>query len=188
MKIRTGLILAMVASLFAVNSQAAIITTTTTLDGAQEVGPVATAATGQAELTLDTDTNLADFTLTVSGLSLSDITFPSGGLAFGAFGPVHLHNAVAGQNGDIILPFGDNAFYSATVDGFQLQATDVLAPANLASLLSVSSVYINVHSLANGAGEIRGQLSTAVPEPSTFALLGLLGIGMLLQRRKAVKA
>lgn len=42
--------------------------------------------------------------------------------------------------------------------------------------------YINVHTLNNGGGEIRGFLVQAVPEPSTIAL-GALGGLVLLARR-----
>lgn len=188
MKIKTSFMMAILASLFTLSSQAVVIDIDTTLDGNQEVPPTMTTATGVANLIFDTDTNLVDFSLSVTGLSLADITFPSGGLAFSGVGPVHLHDGVAGTNGPIILPFADQAFYSATLTGFDLQATQLMAPAGFEQLLAAGSVYINVHSLDFGSGEIRGQLSSAVPEPSTYALFGLAGLGLLLRRRKTARA
>jgi hypothetical protein len=49
--------------------------------------------------------------------------------------------------------------------------------------------YINFHTVQNGAGEVRGQITVAVPEPSTltllgFAMVGLAGIGLVRSRRQ----
>ena len=47
--------------------------------------------------------------------------------------------------------------------------------------------YLNIHSQTFTGGELRGTIatSTAVPEPSSMALLGLLGgSSMLIRRRK----
>jgi hypothetical protein len=71
---------------------------------------------------------------------------------------------------------------SASVGSFQgsltltaAQATDLLA----------GRFYLNIHTSANGGGEIRGQL---VPEPSSVLLLALGGLGVVgiyLRSRKA---
>ena len=45
------------------------------------------------------------------------------------------------------------------------------------SILLAGHYYFNVHTAANGGGEIRGNL-VAVPEPGSFALMGLVSVGM----------
>lgn len=187
MKLKTQLLLALSACLLASASQAMVINLEASLDGGQEVGPVMTNATGEATVAFDSTQNLVSFNLTVSGISLADITFPGGPLIFGVAGPVHLHNGAAGTNGGVILPFNDAAFYTATLQGFSVQANDLTAPAGFAALLASDSVYVNVHTLTNGAGEIRGQLSS-VPEPTSIALFGLAGMGLLLRRRQLTQA
>lgn len=191
MKIRTSLILAIAASLFAVNGQAMVIKVNTSLDNSQEVtpsNPAASEATGKATLSFNTRRNWVNFDLRVRGIFLEDITFPGGGLAFGVVGPVHLHNGLVGTNAGIFLPFANKSDYRATNSGFRLQVKRMIAPAGLAELLSIGSIYVNVHTLDYGSGEIRGQLNSSVPEPSTFALLGLAGMGLMLRRRKAIQA
>ncbi len=70
-----------------------------------------------------------------------------------------------------------NGGFSGTVN---ILATDVAALLN-------GQFYVNVHTAANGSGEIRGFL-TAVPEPSSFAMICLAvsgaSFGFLRSRRK----
>jgi len=53
----------------------------------------------------------------------------------------------------------------------------------LVSALFAGKSYLNIHTTAFPGGEVRGFL-TLVPEPSTFALLGLGGFGMALQAKR----
>lgn len=68
---------------------------------------------------------------------------------------------------------------SASAGGFT--GTVAILPADVASLLN-GQFYMNVHTAANGGGEIRGNL-VAVPEPSA-ALCGAASLGLLALRRR----
>lgn len=62
--------------------------------------------------------------------------------------------------------------------------TLALAESTLAAGLASGQAYFNIHTTAYPAGEIRGFLVASVPEPATFALLGLGFGGLLATRRK----
>ncbi len=182
---------ALVAALFvwAAHGQAplaGVISARALLDGQQEVPANASSAAGSADFSFDSDSGNYSFALLVSGVTLIDIIFPDGdGLAFGAAGPVHLHNAPTGANGPIVMPFADQLFYSETSNGFALRASgplaDVLTGISTDAFLSeltLGNIYVNVHSFPEFAsGEVRGQLFV-IPEPASLTLLGF-GLGVL---------
>lgn len=110
-----------------------------TLDGAQETPPVATAATGTATFTLNGNDTLT-YNLTTSGLS-----------GTGA----HIHTGAPGVSGAILIPLaGGPTTWSGT--------TAPLTPVQI-TLLKRSGLYVNVHTVANPNGEIRGQIGFAAP-------------------------
>lgn len=172
------------ALLAATSADALIIKATAELDYAQEVGPsnpVPSSATGSARLEFDTATNLLDLYAEIDGIFVADITFPSGGLAFGANGPFHIHNAPFGVNGGIVVPFIEAGFFSDTGSGMIINALDVpydpiLTGPELIQELAAGNLYLNLHSLDYGSGEIRGQLAVPVPASSLLLLAGLIGI------------
>lgn len=107
------------------------------LSGASEVPAIVTTATGSGMIRVAADH-------TVSG-SIS--TTGIDGKA------AHIHLAAKGSNGPVIVPLTKVADGSWTVpEGAKL--TD----AQYASYVA-GDMYVNVHSAANPAGEIRGQLS-----------------------------
>ena len=104
------------------------------LEGAQEVPPVSTSATGHADLTFIPTTGVFSYDVTVSGVS---------GTAS------HLHGAAEGQNGPVLVGFqGGPTRWTGTATLTQEQA---------AALLS-GQTYVNVHSAANPGGELRAQV------------------------------
>ena len=142
--IRKGVILA--ACLTAIGtwtltSKAAIESFKVTLNGAQQVPPVQTAATGMAELTYDPATRALTWNLTYSGLSGPAIM-------------AHFHGpAATGKNGPPVIwlsPKGSPV--QAPVKG---EAT--LTPEQ-AQQFTAGEWYINVHTQDHQAGEIRGQV------------------------------
>lgn len=129
----------------------------THLTGDQEVPtPVDTNAQGQANFKLSTDGSELSYKLNVA--NIEDVI------------GVHIHNAPAGANGGVVVPlFGDLFVPDAdavTVNGPFLEGTivddDVTVLADLSALLDemrAGNTYVNVHTIANRGGEIRGQIS-----------------------------
>jgi hypothetical protein len=171
-------------------AEAAIVKATASLDYDQEVSPsnpTPSSATGVATLWFDTGTNLVDLVAQVVGISLADVTFPSGGLVFGVNGPFHIHDAPAGVNGPIVVPFREAAYFADSADGLTISANDVpydgsLSGPDLISKLRSGGLYLNLHTLDYTSGEIRGQLQ--VPLPGSAWLL-LPGLAALLLRHRS---
>jgi hypothetical protein len=74
--------------------------------------------------------------------------------------------------------------FSSTWDLTEGNGGQTLAT-SLPNLLN-NETYINFHTVQFGGGEIRGQITQVVPEPSTYALLatGIAGVGIAALRRR----
>jgi len=106
------------------------------LTGNQEVPPVKTSATGSATVMIKSDKSVSG-TITTTGID-----------AIAA----HIHDGPAGKNGPVIVPF------TKASDGtWSIAPGAKLSDAQYASYLA-GNLYVNVHSAANKAGEIRAQL------------------------------
>jgi hypothetical protein len=106
------------------------------LNGAQEVPPVTTSASGVGSIMVAPDGSVSG-TITTTGVE--------GTMA-------HIHEAPMGQNGPVIVPF------TKTSDNvWSAPAGAKLTDAQLQSLKS-GNLYLNVHSATNKPGEIRAQL------------------------------
>jgi hypothetical protein len=179
---------ACVASLSTPLAGASVITASAMLDYAQQVAPsnaTPSPATGMATVMFDTTTSTLDLTADVDGISLADITFPDGALAFSGAGPFHIHNAPAGANGPIVVAFADPSYYTEVPGGLRIELMDVAYDPALESELFAGNLYLNLHTLDYASGEIRGQIS-AVPAPAVLSLLGL-GVFVLGMLRRTVK-
>ena len=107
-----------------------------TLSGANEVPPVATSATGSGTVTIKDDRSVS-VKITVTGMTAT---------------AAHIHEAAAGSNGPVIVPF------TKTADNtFEAPADAKLTEAQYASY-KAGKLYVNVHSAKNPGGEVRAQL------------------------------
>jgi len=110
---------------------------TGTLNGASEVPPNMTGGSGSAQASLDKNSNVLKYKVTYSGLT-------------GPATAAHFHGpAAAGANAGVVIPFTNPA---SPIEG---QVT--LTSAQAADLLA-GKWYVNIHTAANAAGEIRGQM------------------------------
>ena len=110
--------------------------TKVTLSGAQEVPPVQTSAAGSGTITVNDDMSVSG-SVTTKGVK--------GTMA-------HIHEGAPGNNGGVAIPLekkSDNEW--------AVPAGAKLSDAQYKSY-KAGNLYINVHSDANKAGEIRGQL------------------------------
>jgi len=134
---------------------------TAVLSGAEEVPPIETEAEGTATATLDE----AGTTLTLEGTytGLSSLLQEIGGSA------ARIHEAPRGENGPVVVPLTitpdetdpTSGTFSGTAPIGEGEGQLVL------ETLEANNYYINIHTEANPAGEIRGQITPVPEEPPT---------------------
>lgn len=127
------------------------------LEGSQEVPAVNTSASGHAEFKEYQDSSKLNYTLTLD--NINDVT------------AAHLHCAMPGQNGPVVVPlFGaeDRSFQNGSIAG-TISASDITEAgmtcqpniqtfAHLIQAMREGKIYVNVHTVQNPQGEVRGQL------------------------------
>jgi hypothetical protein len=106
------------------------------LSGQSEVPPVTTSASGSGTVSVGSDCSVKA-SITVTGMTAT---------------AAHIHQAKAGSNGPVIVPFtksGENSF--AAPDGAKMNEAQCAA-------YKAGDTYVNVHSDKFKAGEVRAQL------------------------------
>jgi hypothetical protein len=124
----------------------------TTLSGAQEVSDAGTPGAGDPNGTGSATITITLPTSVCWNIAVQNVTTP----AIAA----HIHEAPAGQNGDIVLPLA-----APDLNGTSIGCT--VAEASLVErlLANAAGFYVNVHTSEFPAGAIRGQLAGGFEAP-----------------------
>ncbi len=148
----------------------------------------ATTSKGSGTATIDWMAASSTFTYTLSWSNLTgDATM------------AHIHYGAVGVNGPIVIPFFMSTMPATNSITGTLTSADFLADpsagintiADVATAIQDGNAYVNIHTKAYPAGELRGQLavsSSATPEPATTgltALAMLAGAALFTRRRLA---
>lgn len=183
---KTFLSLAAAAMLVgAPSAHAVVYTFNAALNGASEAVPNISAGVGAATLWYDDKGTLVttddDFIFSLFAIGLS-----------GAVTGSHIHNAPVGSAGPIIqhLNAANGFFVFPLPGGVSIGGASIPAPSlTFLGTLTAGLGYVNVHTALFPGGEVRGQLIqvTAVPEPSTYAMLlaGIAALGFVARRRQS---
>jgi hypothetical protein len=133
-----GLALAGVASS---SAQAAAMMMKVPLSGAQQVPPVQTPGSGNADLTYNPTTRMLGWNITYSGLT-------------GPATMAHIHGpAPAGKNAGVEVWLSKQGQPATS----PIKGEAVLTPEQAQQLMA-GETYVNVHTAAHPGGEIRGQI------------------------------
>jgi CHRD domain len=149
--LRRVVLAAAVAAAFVTSASAATVSYTATLSGRSEMPKVDTKGSGKLNATVDSASKELKYTLTFEGLS---------GPATGA----HFHGpATRRQTAGVIAPI-DGSNPASPVTG-----SITLTDQQIKELRS-GKIYVNVHTAAHPAGEIRGQVvHVRTKKPTTAA-------------------
>jgi hypothetical protein len=123
---------------FPAPSMAGMVNMKADLKASNEVPPADSKGTGSVTATFDD----ASKKLTWKG-TVSDLTGPATA--------AHFHAGEAGKNGGVVIPI-------AGADKGSFEGSATLTDAQAADLMA-GKLYVNVHTAANKAGEIRGQVT-----------------------------
>ena len=140
--------------------------------------------TGTQENPVNASTALGSGTVVLNAAGTQIIVDESwSGLIGGPATVSHIHGpALPGVNAGVLFPF---AGVPSATSGSIPEQTFAITAAQVSQLQS-GMFYMNVHDAVFPGGEIRGQL-TLVPEPSTWALLGLGAGGLLWSMRRRTR-
>jgi hypothetical protein len=132
---------------------------TAKLTGSQEVPPKKTGTTGNADFLLSSDSKVLNYKLVA--VNISKVTV------------AHIHEGKPGVNGPVLVTlvrFGTPTFpVNGILSQGNITADKLEGPltgkqiADLAKQITSGNIYVNIHTLQNPDGQIRGQISVSSP-------------------------
>ena len=169
----SGAAMCLAAMTLSSQAQAASFVLTANLSGLNETPANASPATGTISVIVDDVANTVAVNESWSGLTTNATA-------------AHIHCCVPlGTNGPVVIPFTG---FPTTTSGTYVNIFTT-TPTNIAGILA-GLAYANIHNSTFPGGEIRGQLSLAVPEPATWGLM-IAGFavagGAMRRQRRAVR-
>ena len=132
------------------------------LSGRHEVLPVKTGASGAIEATLNGNQ------LTLSG-AFDDLEAP---VDISIAGGAHLHLGYAGENGPVAIPINITLDLDAQGGVIQEALNTYMLTADQITALQNRRMYVNIHTITNTGGELRGQV---LPSADEYYYINLLG-------------
>jgi hypothetical protein len=168
-KVLSLILLVIAGVVSAAPAQAETLTFNVALDGNYGPRPTGSAATGIAQIRVDTERRTISLDLTVDGIN-PDALWDK--LVAAPIGPVHLHKYATAAGGDsvLVVPFPFGPDYEADGNGMRLTAKDHDYAAGAALLRSGLSfedfvaamrgglIVLNIHTDAFNPGEISGRV------------------------------
>ena len=138
MRSRLAALVCATSTILAVPAMAAMVNLKADLKASNEVPPVESKGGGSVTATFDTVSKQLSWKGSVSGLS-------------GPATAAHFHSAESGKNGPVAVPIAgaDKGSFEGKATLTDVQAEELLA----------GKWYVNIHTAANKAGEIRGQVT-----------------------------
>jgi len=120
-------------------AQAQTLSSSVGLDGAQETPPVVTAGSGSATVTLDVSTGSVSVSGSYASLGSNQTL-------------AHIHSGAFGVAGGIVVTLSGTGGMSGSFSG-----GGVLSAGQQTTYRN-GSMYLNIHTMLNGGGELRGQI------------------------------
>ncbi len=168
-KLVAGVWLGMAAALSIAPAKAETLTFHAALDGRYGPEPTGSAATGTAEIKVDTERQTISVDLAVDGIT-PDALWDR--LVAAPIGPVHLHKYATAAGGDSVLvvplPYGSS--YQAVGNGMRVTTTNYdyaagaallnssLTFAEFVAAMQGGLIVLNIHTDAFNQGEISGRI------------------------------